>query len=118
MEKVYKSYKEELRYLLYLLLSITLEQNEDSPDSKIFSTRAVSHVQPNQEKKGVINSIYYATFHNHLKVGNPEGIKGEQEIKKNRTIDGNSVNWPEPKEAKYALQGHKMKKEKKKNLNS
>ena len=51
LEKVYKSYKEELRYLLYLLFSITLEQNEDSPDSKIFSTRAVSHVQPNQEKK-------------------------------------------------------------------
>lgn len=51
--KVYKSYKEGLISLLYLLLSITLEQNEDSPDGKTFSTtRAVSHVQLNQEKKG------------------------------------------------------------------
>ena len=52
LEKVYKSYKDGLISLLYLLLSITLEQNEDSPDGKIFSTtRAVSHVQLNQEKK-------------------------------------------------------------------
>ena len=52
LEKVYKSYKEGLISLLYLLLSITLEQNEDSPDGKIFSTtRAVSNVQLNQEKK-------------------------------------------------------------------
>ena len=63
-------------------------------------------------KKGIINSIYYATFHNHLKVGNPEGIKGEQEIKKNRTMDGNLVNWQEPKGAKNSLEGHKMKKKK------
>ena len=64
----------------------------------------------------IINSIYYATFHNHLKVENPEGIKGEKEIKKNRTIDGKLVNWQETKGAKNALEGQKMKKKKKKNL--
>lgn len=34
-----------------------------------------------KKKKSVTNSIYYAIFHNHLKIGNPEGINGEQKIK-------------------------------------
>lgn len=66
----------------------------------------------NQEKRC---SIYYATFHNHLKVGNPEGIKGEQEIKKNRKMDGNLVNWQNQNEQKFSGRGAKWKKKKESN---
>lgn len=63
---------------------------------------------------GIINSVYDVIFYNHQKVGNPEGIWGNQKMKtKPKTINENLVNWPEPKEAKNALEGYKIKKKKK-----
>lgn len=45
----------------------------------------MSHVQLTKKKMVITNSIYYAIFHNHLKVGNPKGIRGKPKNEKHST---------------------------------